>query len=167
MDYTEGILFNKIVITCYFTYGILLLIILRESCLIMLWSRASLLMVYCYWLYWWYIITDYTEGVLFNICDHVLLYSLYSVTDCTDFILLLVILRESCLIIWSRATLILVFCYWLYWWYILLLIILRVTRLITLWAPAGLVMVYYYWFYCRYITGYTEGNLFNSIVIMC
>jgi len=99
-----------------------------------LWSRANLPNV-CYWLYWWYIITDYSEGILFNnICDHVLLYPLYIVTDCTDGILLLIILRESWLIIlilWSCATLPDVYCSWLYWWYI--------------------------------ITDYTEGILFNNI----
>jgi len=105
-DYTEGILFNKIVIMCYFTYGILLLImlmiyllillliILKESCFIRLWSRA-------------------------------MLYIVYLVTDCTNGILLLIILRESCLIIFvitcyfTHCILLLfvrmVYYYWLYW----------------------------------------------------
>ena len=126
-DYTEGILFNNIVIVCYFTYGILLLIILmvyllillliilRESCLIILWSHATLFKVFYYQLYCGYIITGYTEGILFNnICDHMLLYPLYIVTDCTDGVLLLIILRESCLIrLWSCATSLMVYCYWL------------------------------------------------------
>ena len=129
-DYTEGILFNKIEITCYFTYGVLLLIMLmvyllilllinlRESCFIRLWSCATLHIVY--------IVTDYTEGILFNnICDHVLLYPLYIVTDCTDGILLLIILRESCLIIFVITCsfnhciflliVLMVYYYWLYW----------------------------------------------------
>jgi len=140
-DYSEGILFNKIVIMCYFTYGIFLLIILmvyllilsliilRESCFIRLWSRATLLIVYCYWLYWWYI-TDYTEGILFNkiviMCYFTYGVLLLMMLIVYSLILLLIILRESCFIrLWSRAMLYIVYIVTDCMDGILLLIILR------------------------------------------
>jgi len=93
-DYTEVILFNNIVIVCYFTGSKLLLI---------------LLVVYYYWLYCGCIITDYTDGIR---CKNIVI-----MCHSTHSILLLIILRWSCLItLWSCATLLIVYYYWLYWY---------------------------------------------------
>jgi len=97
-----------------------------------------------------------------------LLYTWYFITNYTAGILLLVILRVSCLrILWSHATLLMAYLITDYT-HGILPITLRVSCLIILWSCATLLMVYYYLLYSWYIiTDYTGIFLFNNVVNRC
>jgi len=138
--------------------GILLLIILRESCLIILWSHATLFKVFYYQLYCGYIITGYTEGILFKILWSYAtlpivycywLYGWYIVTDYTEGILFNKIVI-TCYFTYGILLLMIpmVYYYRLYW---------GKSCLIRLWSRATLLIVYI-------VTDCTDGILLLIIL---